>query len=81
MYTKMYFKSSARRIFFNSSPFRWLFVLSPKSPTTPQRRHASELATFADFFEVGEEFVRLAFIRLNLVTALSRFRELEDLEF
>ena len=85
MYTKMYFKSSARRIF--STPALSggnIFVLSPKSPTTPQRRHASELAAFVDFFVVREEFFLLAFIRLNLVTALSRFREqcsLEDLEF
>ena len=60
----------------------------PKSPTevlklTPQRQHASEIGTFADFVGVREEFFRPALIRLNLVTALSRFREqcsLEDLE-
>ena len=84
------FKRSARRIF--STPAlsgRNILVLSPKSPTeilklTPQVRHASEIAAFADFFGGREKFFRLAFVRLNLVTALSRFREqcsLEDLEF
>ena len=61
---------------------------SPKSPTeisklTPQRRHASEPAGFAAVFEVREKLFRRALIRLNLVTALSRFREqcsLEELE-
>ena len=80
--------------FFQLQPFQvkiYLFF-PPKSPTetlklTPQRRHASEIAALADFFfffEVIEEFFRPAFIRINLVTALSRFHEycsLEDLEF
>ena len=85
------FKRSARR-FFQLQPFHveiYCLVVSPKSPTeilklTPQRRHASELAAFAHFFGVREKFFHLAFIRLNLVTALNRFREqcsLEDLEF
>ena len=69
-------------------------IFPPKSPTeilklTPQRRHVSELAAcllqaMLTFFEVREEFFPTAFIRLNLETALSRFREqcsLEDLEF
>ena len=43
------------------------------------RTHAScvssQLAAFADIFGVREEFFCPAFIRLNLVTALSRFHE------
>ena len=71
------FKRSARRIF--STPAltgRNILVLSPKLPTeilklTPQRQHASELLTFADFFGVREKFFHLTFIRLNLLTILS----------
>ena len=36
---------------------------------------SSQLAVFADFFGVREEFFCPTFIRLNLVTVLSRFRE------
>ena len=82
-------KRSARRIF--STPTlsgQNIFVLFPKSLTEilklmPQRQHAYELAAFADFFGVREEFFCLACIRLNLVTALSQLCEqcsLEDLE-
>ena len=52
----------------------WNFKINATS-----RTHAScvssQLAAFADIFGVREEFFCPAFIRLNLVTALSRFRE------
>ena len=83
-------KRSATRILSTPKLLQVVIYLffPPKSPTevlklTPQRRHASEIRAFADFFGVREEFFRPALIRLNLVTALSRFREqcsLEDLE-
>ena len=52
----------------------WNFEINATS-----RTHAScvssQLAAFADIFGVRDEFFCPAFIRLNLVTALRRFRE------
>ena len=75
------FKRSARRIL--STPAlsgRNILVLSAEI-TDGTHLNLRPLVTF---FKVRQEFFRPAFIRLNLVTALSRFREqcsLEDPEF
>ena len=69
--------------FFQLQPFQ-VEIYFKILKLTPQRRHASELLAFADFFGVREKFFHLAYIWLNLVTALRRLREqcsLEDHEF
>ena len=81
------FKRSARRILstpaLSGQNILVLLALSEILKLTPHHEHtylvnkvaSSQIVAFADFLGFREEFFCPAFIRLNLVTALSRFRE------